>query len=103
MSQLQTAAQPNAEPMASLHVQPAGALGRSWIPKIAILVAMAAGLILANTQAAISLADGGIPIAFDLLVEVLCRLRLFVLVVELRIPAGEFIHWHHQEEILQES
>ena len=49
------------------------------------------------------LADGGIPIAFDLLVEVLCRLRLLVLVVELRIPAGEFIHRHHQEEILQEN
>ena len=59
MSHLQTAAQPNAEPMASLRVQPAGALGRSWIPKIAILAAMVVGFILANTQAAISLAMNG--------------------------------------------
>ena len=63
MSQLQTAAQPNAEPVASLRVQPAGAFGRSWIPKIAILAAMVVGFILANTQAAISLADGGVPLS----------------------------------------
>ena len=63
MSQLQTAAQPNAEPMASLRVEPADALGRTWIPKIAILAAMVVGFILANTQAAISLADGGVPLS----------------------------------------
>ena len=63
MSQLQTTAAPGAEPMESLRVQPADALGRSWIPKIAILVAMAAGFILANTQPAISLADGGVPLS----------------------------------------
>ncbi len=63
MSQLQTAAQPNADPMASLRVEPAGALGRSWIPKIAILAAMVVGFILANSQAAISLADGGVPLS----------------------------------------
>ena len=63
MSQLQTAAQPNAEQMASLRVEPADALGRTWIPKIAILAAMVVGFILANTQAAISLADGGVPLS----------------------------------------
>ncbi len=63
MSQLQTAAQPSAERMASLHVQPAGALGRTWIPKIAILLAMAVGFILANTQSAISLTAGGVPLS----------------------------------------
>ncbi|MBL8127560.1 MAG: sugar ABC transporter permease [Chloroflexia bacterium] len=63
MSQLQTAAPPNAEPMSSLRVQPAGAIGRSWIPKIAILVAMAIGFIAANTLPAVSLADGGVPLS----------------------------------------
>ena len=63
MSQLQTAAQPNAEQMASLRVEPADALGRTWIPKIAILAAMVVGFILANTQAAISLPDGGVPLS----------------------------------------
>lgn len=63
MSQLQTAAQPNAEPMASLRVEPAGALGRSWIPKIAILAVMLVGFILANTMAAISLPEGGVPLS----------------------------------------
>lgn len=63
MSQLQTAVRPGADPMASLHVQPAGALGRYWLPKVAILAAMVIGLILANTQAAISLANGGVPLS----------------------------------------
>jgi multiple sugar transport system permease protein len=49
--------------MASLRVEPAGALGRSWIPKIATLAAMVVGFILANTLPAISLADGGVPLS----------------------------------------
>jgi multiple sugar transport system permease protein len=49
--------------MASLRVGPAGALGRGWIPKLAILAAMVVGFILANTQAAVSLSNGGVPLS----------------------------------------